>query len=172
MATPEELGITPEVLARIQEDAHIAQRLVEQMQPVLSIINSMQPVLSIIDRQRETMETIRQSYAAALSVQPPPQTRAELAALVHQLRSVTPAIPQPQVSQAEAEQALVELMPTTPEETDQVLQSVGEIERGRELRKAVSQFTERIDWGAADELTAWGAPFWSPADYLRSRIGR
>jgi len=73
MTQPDDFGIPPEVLSQV-----------ERLAPFLA---AMQPALQIVERQRETMETIRRSFEEAMQAEPPPQTRQQLAELVHRLRA-------------------------------------------------------------------------------------
>src|SRR5260370_10777392 len=92
-----------------------------------------------------------------MRLQSPPRTRQHLAEIVHQLQSKALPPVEPPLSEHEAEQALAGLLPQTPDEVDEVRQSVGEIEQNPEYMRAIRRMVDGIDWGEIRELGAWGA---------------
>jgi hypothetical protein len=147
MATLDDYGLTPDVLMRIEKNTRTTRRIMEQAQPLLSII----------DRQQAAMEIMRRSYEHAMRLQPPIRTRQQLAEIVHQLQSKALPPLAPPLSEHQAEQALAGLLPQTPDEVDEVTQSVGEIEQNPEYMSAIRRIVDGIDWGVVAELGAWGA---------------
>jgi hypothetical protein len=125
-----------------------------------SLIEGMQPVMSIVARQQEAMEAMRGAFEKAALMQPPPATRMALANLIHRLVDQPLAAATPTASVEDAEQAVVALLPRTPEEVDQLRQGVGEIEASPEFSEKLQRLVSGIDWATVSELTGWVALVW------------
>ena len=173
MTSPEDFGVTPEVLAEAEAAARAARPLLDfgvtpevlaeaeaaarAARPLLDLLQSMRPVMEIVERQHAAMETIRQSFETAMRMQPPPETREAIAIFLHQVRDQQLLAAEFTVPRQDAERALLTLMPQTPGEVDQVRQSVGEIEETPELSGKLHQIVNQVDWAKIGELTPWGA---------------
>jgi hypothetical protein len=162
MTAPRDFGLPPpEVLASIVAAARAARPTIEAVQPITEsvqpIITRMRPVLEMIARQHSAIEEMSRSFDFTLKIQLPPRERAKLAALVQQLGTIRVAPIVALRPPQQAEQAVVGLMPQTPEELDEVRQGVAEIEQNPEYNRTIRHLIYGIDWGDVGELTAWGA---------------
>jgi hypothetical protein len=157
MKTLEDFGITPAVLANIQAVADATRPVLEDTRP---FIEDMRPVLAYITRQDTAMESARNAYLAIEAVDPLPVTRQALVDLFHRLPDQPLLTTAPTLSQQDAEQALLALLPETDEERDEVLQGIGEIQETPEFLARLRLLISDINWKDVGELTAWGALVW------------
>lgn len=148
---PEDFGLTPEVLAWAEETAAAARPL----------LTSIGPVMDIIERQRSAMSAMEESYRLALTVVPPPASRRQLAELVHAMRVDSLATAAPVMSQAEAEQAVLNALPRTDEEVEELRQGVADIQADPDLTKTLSDAGAGVSWWAeVREMAPWVLLVW------------
>jgi hypothetical protein len=160
MRSPEDLGISPEVVARIERTYKTVAPIIEQSRPVIAMMERVRPTMelvhsaaSILDQQGAAMEYIQQSCESSLRLQP--ALRQELAAIVHLLQAM-PVTSKPPVSERDAELAILELTPETPEDIEQVELTVQEIQENAQFKRALQLLAQR-SLTAAGEITPWAA---------------
>lgn len=160
MTSPNDLGISPEVLARLERTYRTVAPIIEQAHPMVAMVERVRPTMeliqlatAILERQPAAMQYIQQSYEAGLRLQP--ASRQELAAIVRRLQAMT-VTSQPPVSERDAELAILELTPEAPDQIKQVELAVQEIDQNPQFRRALELLAQRISTGAG-KVTSWAA---------------
>lgn len=160
MTSPNDLGISPEVLARLERTYRTVAPIIEQAHPMVAMVERVRPTMeliqlatAILERQPAAMQYIQQSYEAGLRLQP--ASRQELAAIVRRLQAMT-VTSQPPVSERDAELAILELTPEAPDQIKQVELAVQEIDQNPQFRRALELLAQRILTGAG-KVTSWAA---------------
>jgi hypothetical protein len=160
MTSPDELGISPEVLARLERTYRTVAPIIEQAQPMIAMMERVAPTMkliqsatSILGRQHAAMAYIQRSDETALRLQP--ASRQELAAIVRWLQAM-PVTSGPAVSERDAELAILELTPEEPEDIRQVELTVQEIGQNSQFKRALQLLAQR-SLTAAGMVTPWAA---------------
>lgn len=160
MTSANDLGISPEVLARLERTYRTVAPIIEHAHPMIAMVERVRPMMeliqsatAILERQDAAMQYVQQSDEAALRLQP--GSRQELAAIVHRLQAM-PVTSAPPVSGRDAELAILELTPETPEKIKQVELTVQEIDQNPQFSRALELLAQRTLTAGAT-VTPWAA---------------
>ena len=159
MTTPDDYGISPEVLAAAADRQNrmitAAAAAADRQNRLIANIG---PVMSIIERQHNAMEAMRSSFEFAMRIQPP-ATRQALADMVHRLREDPPTGAALAAQARAAEPAILALVAQelAPEQVDEVQRGAEEVEADPELDEKLRRLVDRVDWSGVGTLTPWAA---------------
>lgn len=160
MTFPDELGISPEVLARLERTYRTVAPIIEQAQPMIAMMERVGPTMellrsatSILERQRAAVEYIQRADETTLRLHP--ASRQELAAIVRSLQAM-PVTSGPAVSERDAELAILELTPQAREDIMQVELTVQEVGQNPQFKRALQLLAQRC-LTAAGKVTPWAA---------------
>lgn len=135
MTSPDELGISPEVVARLERTYRTVAPIFEHAEPMAAMMERLRPTMELIQSAASILE--RQHAAVEYRLQP--ASRQELAAIVHRLQAMT-IVPEPPVSERDAELSVLELTPETPEDIKQIELTVQEISQSPQFKRALQLF--------------------------------
>lgn len=160
MTSPDELGISPEVLARLERTYRTVAPIIEQAQPMIAMMERVAPTIELI---QSATSTLGQQHVAMAYTQPSdetalrlqPASRQELAAIVRWLQAM-PVTSGPAGSERDAELAILELTPEAPEDIRQVELTVQEIGQNSQFKRALQLLAQR-SLTAAGMVTPWAA---------------
>lgn len=160
MTSPDALGISPELLARLERTYRTVAPIIEHMQPMIAMMERVRPTMELIqsatlilDRQDAASQNVQQSYETASRLQP--ALRQELAAIVHRLQAM-PVTSEPPVSERDAELAILELTPQAVEDVKQAELAVREIAQSPQFKRALQLLGQR-SLKAPGKVTPWAA---------------
>lgn len=138
MTSPEELGISPEVLARLERTYRTVAPIFEHAQPMAAMMERLRPTMDLI----QSAASILERHHAAEGYRLQPASRQELAAIVHRLQALT-VVSEPPVAERDAELSVLELTPDAPEDITQVELTVQEIGQSPQFKRALQLFAQR-----------------------------
>jgi hypothetical protein len=150
---PDNFGLSPRVLAQFQDIWRISEPTLANTPQVRDFIANMRPLVELIaQRQHPSINDL------AMRVTLPPGTRQAMDDIAnrfleqHQFSAVALAVREPAV-----EQGLIDLLPRTPEETEQVERAIIEVRADPDLSEKLRNVVAQINWsGVARKLSPWG----------------